>query len=208
MEETSVILDDQALARHAVSDAEAFSQLYERYFHPIRAFMLAQTGDPAAADDLTARVFLRAFTSAASYRGEGSYRAWIFQIARNTLADWRSQRDNLEVPLDDVSDPQDDAPSAALLTLVDEERDLLWGTIASLPEAQREVVHLRYVRNLSIDEIARVTKRSSVAVRQLLHRARAGLRKRLRARDVAALLGATGTSALLAIGYRRHRKVR
>jgi RNA polymerase sigma-70 factor, ECF subfamily len=208
MEERWVIEDDEALARTAVSDTEAFSQLYERFFGPINAYMRAQVPDEATAEDLTSRVFYRALAAAASYRGEGSYRAWIFQIARNTLSTWRTQNQQDRVNLEEIPDPHDDAPSAALLTVVDEERDLLWGTIASLPEAQREVVHLRYVKDLSIDEIARVTRRSSVAVRQLLHRARAGLRRRLRKRDVAALLGATGTSALLAIGYRHHRRHR
>src|SRR5688500_5672803 len=137
MEEPWVIEDDEALARTAVSDAEAFSQLYERFFGPINAYMRAQVPDEATAEDLTSRVFYRALAAAASYRGEGSYRAWIFQIARNTLSTWRTQNQQDRLNLEEIPDPHDDAPSAALLTVVDEERDLLWGTIASLPEAQR-----------------------------------------------------------------------
>jgi RNA polymerase sigma-70 factor (ECF subfamily) len=209
MEESVVNLSERALAREADRDAEAFTQLYERYLDPVTAFMRANTQDAATADDLASRVFFKALTCASTYRGEGSYRSWIFQIARNTLASWHADRARLQIPVEEVPEQPDATPSPALLTVVDEERDLLWDTVADLPEAQREVVHLRYRGNLSVDEIARKTRRSSVAVRQLLHRAKQGLRKRLRTRDVAALLGAaTGTSALVAIGYRRHRRAR
>ena len=204
-----VNLNERALGREADTDAEAFTQLYERYLDSVTSFMRANTDDAATAEDLASRVFFKALTSASTYRGEGSYRSWIFQIARNTLATWSAERARLQIPVDEVPERIDAAPSPAFLTVVDEERELLWETVAALPEAQREVIDLRYRFNLSIDEIARMTRRSSVAVRQLLHRAKHGLRKRLRTRDVAALLGAaTGTSALIAIGYRRHRRTR
>jgi len=209
MEESVVDLSERALGREADKDAEAFTELYERYLDPVTAFLRANTADAATAEDLASRVFFKALTSASTYRGEGSYRSWIFQIARNTLATWHTERARLQIPVEEIPEQMDATPSAALLTVVDEERDFLWETVATLPEAQREVVNLRYRFNLSIDEIARVTRRSSVAVRQLLHRAKHGLRRRLRTRDVAALLGAaTGTSALIAIGYRRHRRTR
>ena len=209
MEERVIDLDERSLARDAARDADAFTRLYERYLDPVTAFMRANAADDATADDLASQVFFKALTSASTYRGDGSYRAWIFQIARNTLADHHAERGRLHIPVDEVPDRVDGEPSPAVLSLVDEERDLLWDAVGALPDAQREVVQLRYRLNLPIDEIARRTRRSSVAVRQLLHRAKHGLRRRLRARDVAALLGAaTGTSALIAIGYRRHRRAR
>lgn len=197
---------DETLARAAGSDAAAFSELYTRHFHSIYSFIRAHVPNAATAEDLTSQVFFRALTSAATYRGEGSYRAWIFGIARNALATWQRESARLQVTMDDVPEQADEAASPALLTVVGEERELLWDTIDALPEAQREVIHLRYWKNLSVEEIAHVTRRSSVAVRQLLHRAKQRLRKGLRGKDLAALLGATGTSALIALGYRRHRR--
>ena len=196
--------EDEALARRAPNEAEAFAELYERYLQPVHRFVRAQVPDHATAEDLTAQVFLKTLVSASTYRGEGSYRSWIFQIARNTITTWQINKERVAVPVEEIHDP---APLAApdpgeLLG----EKNIVRATIEELSEAQQEVIELRYWKDLSIDEIAHRTCRSSVAVRQLLHRAKRRLRKRLTGVEVGAIAGATSASAFAIYSITRHRR--
>lgn len=186
-------------------DLQRFTELYLRYRDPIHRYMSRRTNDGATADDLTAQVFLKAIDGSGSYRGEGSYRSWLFQIARNTLINWRAAKARLQIPMQEIPEESSTEDSPTVVALVREERDLLMNAVADLPEAQREVVRLRYWRDLTVDEIARVTGRTSGSIRALLHRSRRTMARRLSAKDMSVILGATGAAASLAI-YSAHRQ--
>jgi RNA polymerase sigma-70 factor (ECF subfamily) len=170
-------VDDETLAARAARDFAAFAELYQRYLEPVYRYVRTQTRDRA-------QVFLKALNAAGTFKGEGSYRSWIFSIARNTVTSWRADRKRKLLPIEALPEHPDPAPSAQSLAIASEERALLWTAVARLPEAQREVVRLRYRRELTIDEIARLTRRSSGAVRVLLHRARTRLGHVLRSKDL------------------------
>jgi RNA polymerase sigma factor (sigma-70 family) len=195
--------EDEVLARHAGSEAAAFAQLYDRYLEPVHRYVRSQVRDHATAEDLTAQIFLKTLVSASTYRGEGSYRSWIFQIARNTIATWWAKQRETEVPVEEIRDP---ATVAAPALDTPEPEEMVRETVRSLPVAQQEVIELRYWKDLSIEEIARKTRRSTGAVRQLLHRARRRLERNLTARGVGALAGATGASAVAIYSIKRHRR--
>ncbi|HYN37567.1 MAG TPA: sigma-70 family RNA polymerase sigma factor [Actinomycetota bacterium] len=199
-------LDDEALAQHAGAEAAAFAELYDRYLEPVHRYVRSKVPDHATAEDLTAQIFFKSFVYASSYRGDGSYRAWIFQIARNTLATWRATTSRLEVPVDEIPEDIPNEKGDLLDLAVGKENEVLEETVARLPAAQREVVRLHYWKGLSIAEIAASTRRSSGAVRQLLHRARRRLKKKLSGKEVGAIAGATGASALTFYSIKRHRE--
>ena len=176
---------DSVLARRAGRDFEAFAELYRRYLCPIYRFVRSQVTDEATAEDLTAHVFFKALSSAGTFRGEGSYSAWLFRIAHNSIASWRQRETRSDVVTEDVPDEVDPTPSPASQVIVGEARGLVWDTVAQLPPAQREAVALRYIQDFSIEEISDITSRSRGAVRILLHRARTRLRKALEGKDIA-----------------------
>lgn len=196
---------DEELAQRASSEAEAFAELYERYLQPVHRYVRTQVSDHATAEDLTAQVFLKTFVSASTYRGEGSYRSWIFQIARNTVTTWQMNKAKAALPVEEIVDPTPLSVAPDVSDIV-EETDLVRATVAELPEAQQEVIKLRYWMDLSIEEIARRTRRSSVAVRQLLHRAKRRLRKRLSGAEVGAIAGATSASAIAIYSITKHKR--
>lgn len=198
---------DEVLAERTPSDLSAFAELYRRYRHPIYRYLRSRTHDSATAEDLTAQVFFKALKAAASFRGQGTYRAWLYQIARNTVTNWRGEKARLQVPVADLPDGTDDEDSPTVIALAREEGNLLWDAVDELSDAQREVIRLRYWKELPIDEIARRTGRSTGAIRVLLHRATRSLRARLSAKDVTAILGATTAAASIAMySLRRQRR--
>lgn len=178
-EEVMRDVTDEVLASRASTDFDAFTELYNRYMCRIYRFIRSQTPDDSVAEDLTAQTFFNALSSAGSFRGRGSYRAWIFRIARNAVATWRTIRSKGPVAVDELPDPADPAPSPATAVVRGEERVFVRKLVSMLPPAQREVLSLRYLEDLSTEEVARITGRTRGAVRILLHRARMSLRSTL-----------------------------
>lgn len=191
----------------APDEGEWAAELYRSYRNSVYRYLYARTHDDATAQDLTAHVFLKALAARHTFRGEGSYRAWLFAIARNTLTNFRTEKARLQIPVADIPDGSDEEDSPTVVALANEERDLIWDVVADLPEAQREVIRLRYLKDLTIDEIAGFTGRTTGAIRALLHRSQRSLRKRLNAKDLSVILGATGAAASIAL-YTAHRQRR
>ena len=162
----------------------AFEQLYLTNARPIMAYLRSQGA--ADAEGSTNDVFLRAFQRLDRFRGnEPQLRAWLFTIARNLLIDERRKlrrRPQVE-PLGDTDDHADEAPSsaeAALRRLGDAEAVRL---IESLVEDQRDVMLLRIVGDLTIEQIATVVGKRVGAVKALQRRGLGAIRRKL-AQDV------------------------
>ena len=172
-------VDDETLAARAAEDFEAFAELYRRYECVVFRVVRARTPSDDVAEDITAHVFFKALISADEWRGEGSYRSWLYGIARNAVSTWHNQKGRNAVVLEVVPDLEDPVPTPQAQVVIGEERDLIWKRVAELPDAQREAVVLRYLKEHSIDEIASITKRTKGAVRILLHRARSRLRRQM-----------------------------
>ena len=95
--------DEILLARQAVSDADAFTELYQRHVTRVYRYHMAHTGNVKDAEDLTSQTFIAALESIRSFRGSGSFGAWILGIAsKKRLMFFRRGRNGSrrEVPLD------------------------------------------------------------------------------------------------------------
>lgn len=171
-----VTSEDAALAARAQRDGDAFAELYRRHVCGIFRFVRSKLPSDDAAEDVTAQVFFKALRSADTYGASGSYSAWLFAIARNCVANWHRLRGRV-VDLEEVPEPVDPDPCPATRVIGAESRDEVLRAVSELPVKQREAVTLRYIDDLSIEEIATRTRRTSGAVRILLHRARQRLRR-------------------------------
>ena len=117
-------------------------------------------------EDLLSEVFLQVARSLPRYRGtESDLRRWVFAIARNRVID-ASRRRRARPPVARPDPPDRPAPEnpGAL------DPDLL-EALGALTAEQREVVVLRFVADLPLDDVAVLTKRSSGAVKSMQHRA-------------------------------------
>lgn len=169
-------LDDESLAFGAAEDFEAFAELYRRHECVIYKSIRAKTPSDDIAEDLTAQVFFKALSSAKTWRGEGSYRSWLYAIAQNSISSYLKSRQRVAA-VEVVPEPVDPTPDPGSQVIVGEARNLVWKRVSELPDAQKEAVVLRYLKELSIEEVARLTRRTRGAVRILLHRARMKLRE-------------------------------
>ena len=165
--------DDRPLIEAAQADPARFVGLYERYVGRVYAFVRRRTQDRASAEDITAQVFEQALANVRRFEWRGvPFAAWLFRIASNAIADhWRQHAR-------EAQDPPEGIPDSGELDDI-ERRVALFELVDRLPDAQRDVIRMRFVEEKSIREIAAALGRSEGAVKQLQLRALDHLRKEM-----------------------------
>jgi RNA polymerase sigma-70 factor (ECF subfamily) len=164
--------DDRLRIEAAQRDPSRFGELYEENFYRVYAYVARRVGDRHQAEDLTADVFREALAGIGKFEWRGvPFAAWLLGIASRTIADHfkRSGREAAN-PADE---PERPGPGDI------ERRAMLFQLVERLPEAQFHVIHLRFVEQKSIREIARELGRSEGAVKQLQLRAIENLRAQM-----------------------------
>ncbi len=158
-------------------DGVAFEQLYRAFAPTVAGYLRLQgAGDP---DDLTNEVFLGVFTSIGTFAGtEDQFRSWLFTIAHRRLTDDRRRRSRrpaiAEVAVEETMEPAGDVEDDALKVLgTDRVRSLADG----LAPDQRDVVLLRMVGGLTIEQTADALGKSPTAIKALQRRAVGALRR-------------------------------
>jgi RNA polymerase sigma-70 factor, ECF subfamily len=180
------------LPRAEDDTAEEFSSVVQRHRPQIFRFLLASTRDVDLAETLTQECFLKAHRNWSSFRGESSAMTWLMRIAINLQKDhwrnrriqfWRQTRTNA-VDLDEASEWLPSQESTQEQRLLARERvGQVWRTVEGLSERQRTVFLLRYVEELELAEIARVTGLSEGTIKAHLSRALARVRAELGGRQ-------------------------
>jgi RNA polymerase sigma factor (sigma-70 family) len=166
----------ETVALPKATPSEGFAELYERTFPRVYAYVASLLRDRAAAEDVTAQAFERAYRKRRSYSaGRGSMDAWVFGIARNAALDElrkRKRRAKLEVdPEDEGATAPEDHVDLAL------RREAVRAALASLSGHERDLIALKFAGGLSNGEIARVLRMSESNVGTRLHRTITKLRE-------------------------------
>jgi RNA polymerase sigma-70 factor, ECF subfamily len=171
-----------ALVRRAATEAEAFGELYEQHVRKIYNYIYYRTGEHHAAEDLTARVFMRALRHVGNFQDKGvPFSAWLYRIAHNLVANWHRDRSRRPlVSLDDHIGVSGASTLPEVETLVYEERLMLLDAVRRLPPERQELLILKFVERLSNVEIGRVMGRTEGAIKSLYHRTLNSLRDELR----------------------------
>jgi RNA polymerase sigma-70 factor (ECF subfamily) len=135
--------------------------------------------EPDVAEDLTAETFLKVIRAADRFDPQkGSPKGWILTVARHVLGDWRRRtRLRQYVPLGALNDLVFEAPSPEERLLREEEVGRLLDAVATLGEADRELIGLRYGSGLDTAEMAAVLGLTEGNVRTRLWRALKRLRE-------------------------------
>ncbi len=160
--------DDAALVAAARADPRAFASRYARYVTPVYRYCYLRLGEPAAAEDATGEVFVKALAGLPDYR-DGSFAAWLFRIARNAVAD-TYRRSRPTVTLDTVGERADRDPTPDEAMLLREGLEALRAALDTLPISQRRAVELQ-VAGWSLAESAAALHVSVGAVKLLRYRA-------------------------------------
>ena len=167
-------------------DVEAFGQLYNISVSQVYRYVAYRVPLPSEAEDLTAQVFLNAWKAIGSYKSlnDKPFVAWLYTIAHNQVVNYYKSKNQTTVftSIDEAKDLADgngynnpDTHSNKLAEY-EELREAIW----KLPPDQQQVIHLRFVEELSHAEIGRLMGKPEVTVRGILSRAIESLRKSLK----------------------------
>jgi len=169
--------DEASLARQSCTSAEAFAELYRRHVTRVYRYHVAHTGDVRDAEDLTLQTFMAALEGIRSFRGTGSFAAWLMGIAsRKRALFFRGRRP--EVPLEaalHVPTPGLPTDKAALSHL---QADSVSRALKQISPERAEAISLHFFGGLTNSEAGRVLRKSEAAVKMLVSRGLQDLRER------------------------------
>ncbi|WP_438449054.1 RNA polymerase sigma factor SigW [Gorillibacterium sp. sgz5001074] len=169
-------------------DRRAFEELVDMYKDKIYHLgyrMLGQSGD---AEDVVQETFLRVYMNLDRYDENQKFSTWIYRIGTNLCIDrLRKRKPNYsldaELPDADGADwystlPSDqDTPEEEIM--LSETQQQIRQAIDTLPEKYKSVVILRYLHDMSLQEIGDVLQMPVTTVKTRVHRGREFLRKKL-----------------------------
>lgn len=161
---------------------DAFSRYYKEFMPAVYGYVYMRTNqNREIAEDIVSEIFTKAVENFDQFdEKRGSFKSWIFQIARNYLIDhFRSKKNQktesleaIENYIKDSSDPQKDAKDSI-------EKEIIKEAINTLPEDKKELIILRYLSGYSIEEIAEITDENPNNLRVKLHRTQQELKRKL-----------------------------
>lgn len=180
-------------------NSEVLDRLIELYQHRLMRYLLFLTGRREIAEDLFQETWMRVLMRGAQYNGKARFDTWLFTIARNLVIDLSRKR--TMASLDEMCDATEegrsfeiatDGPSPLQLFQIREDRAEVAEVLLKLEPNYREVLVLRFHEEMSLEEIAGVTRAPLSTVKSRLYRGLAALKpeiERLRGLRVAEATG-------------------
>ncbi len=173
VDELAPEFDEQATVEAAQSGNQvALARLYEHYFPRVYRYACARLANSEDAEDVTEEIFLRVIDHIDGFLFRGlPFGAWVFRIARNEVVSHvrRQKARSATAPLSDLIADLSSDHVAELEFKLDIAR--VREATGRLPEAQRQVIELRFGAGLSVAETAQVLKKSENNVKVLQHKA-------------------------------------
>ncbi|MFN8215670.1 MAG: RNA polymerase sigma factor [Solirubrobacterales bacterium] len=168
------------------TEPELFEAFYREHVEDLQRFVARRVGERERAADLTAEIFLAAIGSAHRYRPRrGTPKAWLYGIARVLVAEDRRRRGRERAKEERLRgslllDEEDAARMDARIDAAAQSRRL-YRAMDRLPDAERAVLELVAIDELTVAEAAAAAGMRPVTARVRLHRARRKLRDELAA---------------------------
>ena len=170
-------------------DQNAFGEIVEIYKDKVFQLAYRMLGNRHEAEDIAQEAFIRAYVNIQSYNINLKFSTWLYRIATNLCID-RIRKKKPDYYLDaEVAGtegltmysqiasktplPEDDVESLEL-------QDTIQRAISKLPEKYRSVIVLKYIEELSLNEISEILDMPLGTVKTRIHRGRETLRKQLR----------------------------
>ena len=167
-------------------DPELLDQLIETYQHRLLRYLLFLTGNREAAEDLFQETWIRVLLRGSQFNGKSRFDTWLFTIARNLVIDLSRKR--TMASLDEMSESSENdrpfeipnaEPSPFQQFKTSEDRAEVSEVLVLLEPHSREVLVLRFYEELSLEEIANITRAPLSTVKSRLYRGLAAVKPEL-----------------------------
>lgn len=174
--------EQQLLQRALNKDQRAFTLLMEKYQNSIQHLVFKIVGNKEDAEDITIETFAKAFDNLSSYSEQYAFSTWIFKIASNTAIDFLRVKHIPKISLEQEQNLQNSIlfssnQNPELKLVLKQKQDKIRNLLLRLEPNYREILELRYFKELSYEEIATQQNISVTNVKVQLHRAKKALGK-------------------------------
>jgi len=179
MKELNLDTESDQMLMISVRDGnvEKLGMLFERHHVQLFNFFLHLTGNRHSSEDLVQEVFVRLLKYRYTFRGNGTFTTWMFQIARNARIDYFRKSPHDEVSIENIPHEHvSPMPTPGERTEESERMRIMQIALSKLPEEKREVLLLRGAHGLKFEEIAEIMKCPANTVRSRAFRAIQDLR--------------------------------
>ncbi len=170
--------DLDLLDRWRAGDTDAGEDLFKRHFDSIYGFF--ETKCPREADELTQSTFLACVSSKDRFRGDSSFRTYLFTIARHQLHHmlrrWQRHDAKLDFQMSSIAELLT-TPGTRLAR--DQEHQRVIAVLQELPVEQQTLLELHYKQEVDIQALAEIFEVTAQVIRTRLHRARKALKEKL-----------------------------
>ena len=177
----SKLKEKNLFSRLKKKDKDAFIEAYDLYVNDIHRFIFFKIGNKEEANDLTSIVFLKTweYIKNNSLTSSKTLKALLYKIARTSIIDYYRSRQPL-ASLDDEEhkiDVIDDSQDVVEQINFNSDLELIKKNLPKLKMEYREIIIMRFINDLTLEEIADVTGKAKVNVRVLIFRALKALRE-------------------------------
>jgi len=178
--------DETLIDKALRGSGNSWSRLVKRYERLVFNYCLRMCGQRSDALDLMQEIFLTAFRSLPSYRGEGQFKSWIMRIAVNKCTDFfrGCQRNPLFNGSAEPLEGQVDAATPEQSLHIHRIRQHILSSMQKLPPEQRQVVELKFFQQLTFEDISHLTGVSTNTLKTRLYAALAKLRTHVEVQNV------------------------
>ena len=181
--------DEQLAERYLSGDANAMTEIYERYVDKVYRLAYSKLGDHHDAQDVTSSVFLKLCSYLQQFRGDSKLSTWIFAVTANAAIDYARKKKPQESMDKEIGgkdgEPMglqfaDTAPGPEELLEKEDFKRHIRSLVDGLPEMQRQILELRFIVGMSYQEISEELGIEMGTVKSRINRAVAGLREAYR----------------------------
>jgi RNA polymerase sigma-70 factor, ECF subfamily len=177
-------LEQQLIRRAQRGESEAFAPLYREHVQAIYRYVMTRVSDTHLAEDMTGDVFARAFKGISNYQDTGKpFLAWLYTIAHARVIDhYRKvgrRPQDVEVEEHGIVSEQDVEGDVLYATALGSAKSVLAQAILTLTDEQQQVLSLRFIEGLKLEEVAVIMGKNANAIKALQHRALGSLATRL-----------------------------
>ncbi len=170
--------DNAVMVQVQNGQTDAICILFERYKKILYSFFAHMTQDRFLAEDLVQNVFIRVMRYNKQYKGEGSFKAWLFTIARNVMADHYRRGAKMRTEMIDSSTHELHGESNPYEEILEDERkNFLHKAISRLDEDKREVLILVKLHEMKYKDVAQMLRMNESTVKVKVFRAMKELQK-------------------------------
>ncbi len=168
------VSDEQLIQWVADGDASCLGTLFERHHRGVYQFCLQLTRNPGHAEDIVQDVFIKILKAAKKFRNEGTFKGWMYNIARNATYDYMRQNKRHGVPAEpgEYTDSLNVDELSAEQSATGQERiGILREALATLPEQFQEIIWLGRFQFDSFRELSQALGCKEGTARVRMHRA-------------------------------------